>query len=34
MHVQPDAVLAYTSLARDTVKTGRIGYALIIAEKA
>jgi SAM-dependent methyltransferase len=31
--VQPDAVLAYTRLARDAVQAGQIGYALIIADK-
>lgn len=31
--VVPDAVLAYTALAREAVKAGRIGYTLMIAEK-
>jgi SAM-dependent methyltransferase len=31
--VQPDAVLAYARLARDTVEAGQIGYALIVADK-
>lgn len=32
--VAPDSVLAFTVLAREAVKAGRIGYTLIIAEKA
>lgn len=31
--IQPDTVLAYTRLATDAVKAGRIGYTLMIAEK-
>ncbi|OBJ81392.1 methyltransferase type 11 [Mycobacterium gordonae] len=31
--IQPDTVLAYTRLAADAVKAGRIGYTLMIAEK-
>ncbi|WP_343575052.1 class I SAM-dependent methyltransferase [Mycobacterium sp.] len=31
--IQPDTVLAYTQLASDAVKSGRIGYTLMIAEK-
>lgn len=31
--VVPDTVLAYTALAREAVKAGRIGYTLMIAEK-
>ncbi|QUR68691.1 class I SAM-dependent methyltransferase [Mycobacterium spongiae] len=32
--VSPDSVLAFTALAREAVKAGRIGYTLIIAHKA
>jgi SAM-dependent methyltransferase len=32
-HVQPDAVLAYTRLARAAVEAGQIGYAHIIGDK-
>jgi hypothetical protein len=31
--IQPDAVLAYTRLARGAVEAGRIGYTLMVAEK-
>lgn len=31
--VAPDSVLAFTAVARDAVKAGRIGYTLIVAEK-
>lgn len=31
--ITPDTVLAYTRLATNAVKTGRLGYTLIIAEK-
>jgi len=31
--IRPDTVLAYASLASDSVKSGRIGDTLMIAEK-